>query len=72
MYETASRERARAKRTEKPISGPPESEMKASCGVYGRFWELPGALVLAVLWTMGAVLLGLCAFALYLVVTALA
>jgi hypothetical protein len=44
----------------------------ATSGVYARFCELPVALVLAVLWTTGAVLLGLCAFALYLVVMALA
>jgi hypothetical protein len=72
MNETASREQARAKRTEKAVSAPPGSEISASSGVYGRFWELPGALVLAVLWTAGVVLIGLCAFALYLVVAALA
>jgi hypothetical protein len=72
MIETASRERVRAKRIEKPVSAPPGSEILASSGVYGRFWELPVALVLAVLWTTGAALLGLCAFALSLVVMALA
>ena len=72
MNETASRERVRAKRTEKPVSVAPGSEVMAPSGVYGRFCELPVALVLAVLWTTGAVLLGLCAFALYLVVMELA
>ncbi len=35
---------------------------------YERFLELPVAVVLAVLWLMGAVLLGGCALALYLCV----
>jgi hypothetical protein len=74
MNGTASRERVRVKRTEKPVPTPPGSKAMTSSevhGIYRRFWELPVALVLAVLWMTGAVLLGLCAFALYLVVTAL-
>ncbi len=38
---------------------------------YGLFLELPVALVLAVLWLLGAVLLGACALALYLLVSLL-
>jgi hypothetical protein len=72
MNETVSRERARTKRTEQPVSSPPRSEVLASSEAYARFWELPVALVLAALWTTGAALLGLCAVSLYLVMTALA
>jgi hypothetical protein len=72
MDASATRERARTKMTEEPGSAPPGSEVLTSSGVYGGFWELPVALVLAVLWTTGAALLVLCAFTLYLVVTALA
>ena len=72
MDATATREGARTKMTEEPVSAPPRSEVLTSSGVYGGFWDLPVALVLAVIWTTGAALLGLCAFALYMVVTALA
>ncbi len=44
-----------------------------SCGkqMYERFLGLPVAVVLGVLWLVGAVLLGVCALALYLYVSLL-
>jgi len=42
-----------------------------SGGAYAWFLELPPALVIAVTWLMGVVLLGLCGLALYLAGTAL-
>jgi hypothetical protein len=72
MNATASQERVRAKRTKKPSPALSGSEATISSRVYGKFWELPVALVLAVLWTTGAVVLGLCAAALYLMLTGLA
>jgi len=51
---------------------PPRSVSKGSSGgAYAWFLELPPALVIAVMWLMGVVLLGLCGLALYLAGTAL-
>jgi hypothetical protein len=75
MIEAPPRERTNPSTTEKfdarfevrgMVSGGP------SRGVYARFLELPPALVLAVLWLTGVVLLALCGLTLYLAGSALA
>jgi hypothetical protein len=66
--ERPAREKAKPTRTTKRVEIPrPAGE--APTNAYAWFLELPVALVLAVLWVVGAVLGGLCGAALYLVVT---
>jgi hypothetical protein len=70
MIEAPTRERTKPKTTEKVE--PPRAVSKGPSGeAYARFLKLPQALVIAVIWLMGVVLLGLCGLALYLAVTAL-
>ena len=71
MIESPTRERAKPRATKRVEMGRPVGEVPAK--VYAaQFLELPVALVLVVLWLMGAVLLGLCGVGLYLVATGLA
>jgi hypothetical protein len=61
----------KAPRTTEKVELPRAVSERPSGGAYARFLELPPALVLGVLWLVGAVLLALCGLALYLVGTAL-
>ena len=58
----------------RPRSPSPASAAPSSVGVeslYGRFLELPVALVLVVMWLAGAALMGTCVLVMYLVASAL-
>jgi hypothetical protein len=70
VRERPSRERVKPRATKRVETRRPVGE--APTDVYTWFLELPVALVLAVLWLVGAVLLGLCGAALYLVETTMA
>ncbi len=70
MIEAPPRERTKPRTTAKYETPHPASE-GSSGGAYARFLELPPALVLAVLWVAGAVLLALCGLVLYMAGTAL-
>jgi hypothetical protein len=67
MITRPTRERVKPRATEEVKTRRPGGE--APTDIYARFLELPVALVLSVLWLIGAVLLGLCGTALYLVAT---
>ncbi|MDQ3913598.1 MAG: hypothetical protein M3305_17870 [Actinomycetota bacterium] len=77
MIEAPLRDRTKPRTTEKPavvvrtLSGQ-RSGGGGGGGVYARFLELAPAVVMALLWLMGVVLLAVCGLALYLGVTALA
>lgn len=70
MIEAPPRERTKPRTSERPAAGRVVSGV-SSGGVYARFLELPPALVLAILWVAGVVLLVLCGLALYIAGTAL-
>ncbi len=56
----------------RPRSSASAAPLSVGAGrVYERFLELPVAFVLGVMWLAGAALVGLCALALYFVVSAL-
>ncbi len=67
MITSSTRDRVKSRATKRVETRRPLGE--ALPDVYARFLELPVALVLTVLWLAGAVLLGLCGTALYLVAT---
>jgi hypothetical protein len=71
VIEAPPRERTKPRTTAK-IEPSRTVSAVPSGGVYTRFLELPPALVLAVLWLAGVVLLALCGVAIYLAATALA
>ncbi len=70
MIEAPVRERTKPRTPEKSAAGRTVSG-PFSGGAYARFLELPPALVIAVLWLVGAVLLALCGLALYMAGTAI-
>ena len=72
MTVSPPRERSKPKTTERAGARATLSEGRSREEVYARFLGLPPALVLAVLWLLGAALLASCGLALYLVVTAIA
>jgi hypothetical protein len=67
VRERPTRERAKPRATERVETHHPVIE--APTDLITRFLELPGALVLAVLWLVGAAILGMCGTALYLLAT---
>jgi hypothetical protein len=70
MIEARPRERTKPTTTVKTDRDGSISK-RPSGGAYAWFLELPPALVIAVMWLMSVVLLGLCGLALYLAGTAL-